>query len=94
MQAAIATGGINKRTHGRERVERLHAALVTWVADACSGEAPKDLAVLGSGRLADAVTAKFAGKVSMPRNALTEAIDACLAAQAGLVAFAASRRVA
>ena len=94
MRAAIATGGISRSTHRSERVDRLHGALVAWVADACAGEAPKDIDVLGSGRLADAVKKPYAGKVSMPRNALTDAIDAWLAADAALAAFAAPRRVA
>ena len=94
LRAALASGGINRSTHGAARVERIFAALRDWAADGGAGEAPKDLDVVGSTRLGRAVTAKFVGKVAMPRNELTDAVDAWVATAAGLEATAAERRIA
>jgi exodeoxyribonuclease V beta subunit len=94
LRTALATGALHKGTHKPERVERVLAALRAWAEDGGREEPPEDFSVVGSARLAKAVTAKFAGKVTTPKNELTDAVDAWLALRAGLDALAAERRVA
>ena len=77
---------MNRTTHGIDRIDRIAAALREWAWGGCSAAAPDGLDVFGTIRLSKAVTAKFVGKVTLPRNALTDAIDAWTAASAATAA--------